>query len=418
VNQCLHEALASHVSSRRALSRYARSRAMDARVNGRIGLAAAEVALSLAAGHRRRIRRGVGSRLPYVRAPFVRIPASCFLFSLETGMLRLSLRRGEWTSLRVPVTQYHRRVLAQPEHRVTQIQVGMRRVVLTYAKPTPKQYPPKSLVAFDTNESSLDGVRIATDCATFVRVRFPEIREIQARHLARRKYLGRKKANDRRLFRSLLASEGARERHRVHSRLHSISRSIIDQLVRERAALVLEDLTSLPSPRRRSAHGANRVVQPRALRFRLASWPRSELHRQLAYKASDRGVPIIWLSPYRTSRTCPRCGDASEHRRRVGPRFDCGKCGWSLDRQLNAGINLGMSALRRTAGLGGLRLDPDALLKDVVRPFYPTGYSCRVRAERRRREGLISTDLSAGKASKRDPKPVRTLHDGPYFPPT
>ncbi len=72
----------------------------------------------------------------------------------------------------------------------------------------------------------------------------------------------------------------------------------------------------------------------------------------------------------------------------MGTRFDCGKCGWSLDRQLNAGLNLGLTVLRRTAGLGGLRLDPDALSEDAVRPLYGSGNDRFARVERREREGL------------------------------
>ncbi|MCI4342868.1 MAG: zinc ribbon domain-containing protein [Thermoplasmata archaeon] len=87
---------------------------------------------------------------------------------------------------------------------------------------------------------------------------------------------------------------------------------------------------------------------------------------------------------------CPRCGEVSEHRRRVGTRFDCRKCGWSLDRQLNAGLNLGIAALRRTAELGGLRLDPDALSKELVMPLFGLVNGRPARAERTGRERFDS----------------------------
>jgi len=395
VNQCLREALAHSTTSRGSLSRFARDRAREARVTGGIGLAAADIALALASGHRRRLRQRLNCRVPYVRTPFVRVPSEYFHFDSESGKLRLSLRRGEWTSLVVPVSDYHRRVLANPDHRVTQVHVGLRRVVLVYAKTVPEPYVPTSLVALDTNESSLDGVWVREEGATFVRVRFPELREIQARHFGRRRYLGRKKAHDRRLARQLLRREGWREHHRIGSRLHDLTRSLLDRLANEHAALVLEDLTGMPQLRRtqrtgRTAAQGPPLFRPRTFRRRMSSWPRSELHRQLTYKAQDRGVPIVWVDPYRTSRTCPRCGEVAEHRRRVGTRFDCAHCGWSCDRQLNAGVNLGLAVLRRAsgAGLGGLRLDPDALSEDVVRPLYPSGNDRRARVERREREGI------------------------------
>ncbi len=147
VNLCVREALSTRVSSRRALSRFARDRALEARVTGSIGLAAADIARSMARGHRRRLRKNLVSRLPYVRVPFVRVPAASFHFDPDTGKLRLSLRRGEWCSLVVPVSDYHRRVLANPDHRVTQVHVGLWKVILLYARRPPEPYAPTPLVA-------------------------------------------------------------------------------------------------------------------------------------------------------------------------------------------------------------------------------------------------------------------------------
>jgi len=388
VNLCLRETLATQVTSRRALSRFARDRALEVRVTGSIGLAAADIARSLASGHRRRHRKNIVSRVPYVRTPFVRVPAQSFHFDPDSGKLRLSLRRGEWCSFVVPVSDYHRRVMANPDHRVTQVHVGLRQVVLLYARRPPEPYAPTSVVALDTNESSLDGVRVTPGRAEYVRVGFPEVRAIQARHVGRRRFLARKKVHDRRVSRRLLGREGRRERRRIRSRLHALTRSLIDQLAAQHAVLALEDLTAVPQPRRRrSGWRSPPRFHSRSLRRRLSSWPQGELHRQLAYKAVDRGVPVVWLDPFRTSRTCPRCGELSEHRRRVGTRFDCAKCGWSLDRQLNAGLNLGLTVLRKTAGLGGLRLDPDALSEDAVRPLYGSGNDRFAQVERREREG-------------------------------
>lgn len=391
VNHCVREALAKNLTARGSLSRFARDRAREAQVTGAIGLAAAEIALGLVAGHRRRLRQGRASRVPYVRTPFVRLPKSCFHLDPATGKLRLSLRRGEWSSVTLRTSRYHQSVLSDPAHRLTQLHLGQRHAVAIYATTPAPEFTPTSLVALDTNERSLDGVRVTPQGASFVRVAFPELRTIQRVHLERRRSLGRKKATDRRLQRRLLGREGRRERHRVQSRLHEITRAVVDRLAADRSALALEDLTGLPRPRRRRVGSSPSRPVParsRAFRGRLSRWPQGELHRQLAYKARDRGVPVLWLSPYRSSVTCPRCGAISEHRSRVGTRFACGSCGWTLDRQLNAGVNLGLTALRRTAGLGGLRLDPDALLDEVVSPLYRTARGRPAREERTGRERL------------------------------
>ena len=393
VNQSLRFALEANLTSRARLSRFARTRALELGVTGGIAVAASEIALSLAAGHRHRLRHGVEGRVPYVRTPFVRLPKACFHLDAASGRVRLSLRRGEWTSIGVRVSNYHREVLEDPRHRVTQLHLGLHRAVIIYARTPDPEYAPTSLVALDTNESSLDGVRLTPEGPSFVRAVFPRVRLVQARHVARRRRLARKKSHDRRVQRQLLAREGRRERHQVRSQLHDLTRAIVDQLARDRSALALEDLSAMPQPRRRvpgPRKPRSGVTRSRRGRRRLSQWPVGELHRQLAYKAQDLGVPVVWVSPYRTSKTCPRCGDVSEHRSRVGPRFTCRACGWTLDRQLNAGVNVGVAALRTRAGLEGLRLDPDALPQDVVNPLYPTAAGRRAREERTGREGRNS----------------------------
>jgi IS605 OrfB family transposase len=209
----------------------------------------------------------------------------------------------------VPVSNHHRRILMNPGNRLTQVHVGLRQVVFIYENAPPEPYGPTSIVALDTNESSLDGVRVVPDGVTYVRAVFPESRGIQFRHVGRRRYLGRRKPHDRRLSRQLLGRDGRRERNRVRSRLHEMTRSIIEKLAADHSALVLEDLKGLPRPQRRSPSRSRSALRSRSFRRRLASWPQGELHRQLAYTTQDRGVPIVWVSPYLTSRTRPKCGE-------------------------------------------------------------------------------------------------------------
>jgi hypothetical protein len=70
-----------------------------------------------------------------------------------------------------------------------------------------------------------------------------------------------------------------------------------------------------------------------------------------------------------------------------------------MDRQLNAGLNIGMTALRETKELGGLRLALDALPQDVVRPLYASEGRLRdAQVERRTGKGTISAVRPLGGA--------------------
>jgi transposase, IS605 OrfB family, central region len=61
------------------------------------------------------------------------------------------------------------------------------------------------------------------------------------------------------------------------------------------------------------------------------------IHRVLKYKAPLYGSFVKEVSPYLTSKSCPRCGWVS---RKVGRTFRCERCGFTLDRQLNASLNI------------------------------------------------------------------------------
>jgi IS605 OrfB family transposase len=272
VNEVLREALRTGKTSRGSLSRFARDRALLHHLTGQHAVVAADIALSLAKAHRRRLREGRAAAVPFVRRRFLRTNPKTFHLDLDTGKVRLSLRNGEWCSRYVDVAPYHREVLTTAGVRIKQLHVNEERVVLCLEREVPEPYDPKSLLALDSNETSLDGVLVSKRTSQWVQAPFPEVRAVQARHFARRRFLAKKKAHDRRVGRALLDEEGARERHRVKSRLHVRSKKLVATAARRKAAIALEDLSNLPQSRRRASS---------RFRRRLSSWPRGELHRQI-----------------------------------------------------------------------------------------------------------------------------------------
>lgn len=401
LNEILREAILTGVTSRGSMSRFARDRALQLQLTGQHAVVAAEVALSLAKSHRRRLRQGLPSRVPYVRQRFLRTNPATFHLDPASGRVRLSLRNGQWSSFELRLSRFHRERLLDPRNRVKQLHLTPERAIFTFERQVPAAYSPTALLALDTNERSLDGVEVTRRATRAVQLPFPQVRAIQEVHVARRRRLARKKATDRRVGKRLLDREGRRERHRVRSRLHLLTRALVLAAVRHRAAIALEDLSRLARlrprrstrPRDRWRRGRSDAPRSPTLRRRLSSWPRRELHRQIEYKASEHGVPIYWVNPFRTSTTCPKCGVCSGPRSRVGSTFVCANpdCGWRLDRQVNAGANVGRTVLRdygRTE-LGGLRLALDALSREAMRPRYPFEKVGRARVERMVREGNV-----------------------------
>jgi putative transposase len=161
-----------------------------------------------------------------------------------------------------------------------------------------------------------------------------------------------------------------REHHRVEYRIHQVANAVVDFAEERKAAVVLEDLKGVFKPRK-----------DKALNRRLSMWPRRKLHQFIEYKAAWRGVPVIKVNPYNSSRRCPTCGRIQHSR--MGARFEC-ECGWQADRHINAGINLLQTAFPEGMA-GGLRFSPGAFQHDVVMVLYdpvrgarpePNGTSC------------------------------------------
>ena len=359
VNRSIRIALREDIRSRYRLSKVAyRTLSAEHDVYKQYLPSAFGVALSVLKVHRRRIRRGKRTSVPYLRRPMLMAENQSYRLDRETGRLRIPVRGTEGIQLDLPLSAWHRSFLSDPSWGLGSLTVTPDRIVVVVRRDAPEPYAPAAAIALDTNEASLDGVAAWGDSATLVTVPFPEVRIVQATHVRRRRRLARRKANDRRVMRSLLRKEGRREHDRVRQRLHLVSKGVVATAKERRAAIVLEDL--------RIPQGGGRG--PR-MRRRLSSWPRGELHRQIEYKASAAGVPLIKVHPAWTSKTCPACG--ARRRDRVGQDFVCLACDWEMDRQHNAGLNILKTALASDEALARVvRFRPGALRHDVVISLY------------------------------------------------
>jgi len=359
VNESIRIALRDDIRSRARLTRAA-YKVLSARhaVYKQYIPSAFEVALAVLKVHRRRVRKGKKTSIPFIRRLLLKAENQSYRLDRETGRLRIPIRGTEGLQLHLPLSEWHRSVLGDPSWSLGSLIVVPGKIIVVVRKEAPKPYEPQGAIALDTNEDSLDGVQASGDSAGFLRMAFDGVRRIQETHFRRRRRLARKKAGDRRVERILLDREGRRERNRVRQRLHRVSKRLVSFAKTRRAAIVLEDLT---------LHGAG--GRSRRMNRRLSSWPRSEVHRQIEYKAALEGVPVIKVNPAWTSKTCPVCG--ARRRDRVGTVFVCEMCDWEMDRQINAGMNILKTALASNEALArAVRFQPGALRHDVVSPLY------------------------------------------------
>ena len=107
---------------------------------------------------------------------------------------------------------------------------------------------------------------------------------------------------------------------------HKISRKIVEIATENHAGIVLEDLQNI----RKTAKSS------KSFKYSLNSWSFYQLKTFIDYKAKLRGIPVAYIDPRNTSKTCSRCG-------RIGSRTDkifrC-LCGHIDHADVNASFNI------------------------------------------------------------------------------
>ena len=75
----------------------------------------------------------------------------------------------------------------------------------------------------------------------------------------------------------------------------------------------------------------------------LGSWSYYELQTMIEYKAEREGIKVRYVNPAYTSQTCSKCGHVDRENRKTQAQFECVKCGFKLNADHNASINIARS---------------------------------------------------------------------------
>src|SRR5262249_37661824 len=100
---------------------------------------------------------------------------------------------------------------------------------------------------------------------------------------------------------------------------HTLSKRIVAKAECTKRAIAMEDLT----------HIRTRMKARRSQRATLHSWAFAQLRAYISYKAQLRGVPVHFVDPRNTSRTCPTCGHCAKENRKTQASFVCTSCGFA-----------------------------------------------------------------------------------------
>ncbi|AEC51524.1 hypothetical protein PNA2_0608 [Pyrococcus sp. NA2] len=186
-------------------------------------------------------------------------------------------------------------------------------------------------VSFGTREFL---IQVKTDLGRMTRFYSDARKEIQKSHsIGWRRKLPSKRG------RELLEKFGRRKKNRRADLQRKFAKRLVELAKVLNTTIVLEDVPKNFNQRvaRRRKKGEKR------LRDTLHNIGMNGFQRFVLEKAVEYGVPVVFVDPSYSSRVCPRCGafnvkpDDDALRRRV---FNCPVCGFSMDRDFVAVLNL------------------------------------------------------------------------------
>jgi len=115
---------------------------------------------------------------------------------------------------------------------------------------------------------------------------------------------------------------------------HRISKKLVAKAKDTLRSIALEDLQGI----------RDRVTVRMAQRRSLHTWNFGLLRMFVDYKAKIAGVPLVFVDPRNTSRTCPSCGHIAKANRPTRDEFRCEACGYAGAADHIAAMNIAFRA--------------------------------------------------------------------------
>lgn len=186
-------------------------------------------------------------------------------------------------------------------------------------------------VSFGTQEFL---IQVRTDLGRLTRFYSDVRKELQESHL-----VGWKRKLPSKKGKKLLRKFGQRKMHKRIDLQRKLAKRLVEVARETNATIVLE---AVPKNFNQKITEKRRKNEKK-LRNTLHNISMNGFQRFVFEKAVEFGVPLVFVNPSYSSQVCPRCGafkvepDDDALRRRV---FECPVCGFSLDRDFVAILNL------------------------------------------------------------------------------
>ncbi len=275
----------------------------------------AEVAWSIVRKHRRWHRK------PFASRPLLRMDSASY--SLNYGILNLPNQKGRRLLVPLQYGDWQRSFLMDATLKRGSVTMTDSTIVIAFSKETAAIQPLKK-VGYDLNHKSVVG----SDGTAF---NVSKVARLHTEYGVRRGEFYARHPHDRRLKQKFAGSR--REKERIRQTLNVVSKQIVEKAIKNSEAIILERLKGI-----RKAHQKGNG-KGRDSRRRANLWPFRQLQQQIVYKAAWAGVPVEFVSAKNTSKECSKCGLVNRKLKVTDREWLC-PCGATLDRDLNAAVNI------------------------------------------------------------------------------
>ncbi len=200
------------------------------------------------------------------------------------------------------------------------------KLIITFKKKV-KPIKPKDYASFDVNLTNITGFINGR----IVRFDLRELYHIHRVYEEKRKRIQKLSRTKPKTAKKLMQKYSKRERNRAMDLMHKVTTTIARELISVKHGAILEDLRNVKDRILNSSKDLNR---------KLSKWNCRMFQSMLEYKLKWFGLPVKYVDPANSSKTCPVCsGSLVAYRDRL---MKCENCGLIADRDVVAVLNLRM----------------------------------------------------------------------------
>lgn len=205
--------------------------------------------------------------------------------------------------------------------KINQIEINIEYAFISVTIPEKEEYKPESYVGVDLNATG--HVAVAANSKTGKVVKLGK----KAQHVHKKYFNIRKSLQKQGKFKKLKQIKN-RESMIIKDLNHKVSKKIVDFASKTKSGIRLEDLK-----------GIRKTKSTKSFRYSLNSWSFYQLRQMIEYKAKLIGIPVSYVDPHNTSKTCSKCGLIGKRDKKD---FKCPFCGHVDNADVNAAFNISM----------------------------------------------------------------------------